>query len=71
MWENAASVDPCKKSIYLHTYNYYNYKLKKQNRNRNIFSIFFCLKVYSSPTSTELNTIFIDQHKKEYYVNVE
>ena len=60
---------PAKKYLYLHTYNYYDYKLKEQNRN--IFSFFFCLKVYSSPTSTELNTIFIDHYKKEYYVNVE
>ena len=60
---------PAKKYLYLHTYNYYDYKLKKQKLKH--FFIFFCLKVYSSPKSTELNTIFIDQHKKEYYVNVE
>ena len=46
-------------------------RLQIKRTKQKHFFIFFCLKVYSSPTSTELNTIFIDQHKKEYYVNVE
>ena len=70
MWKNAASVDPCKKvSLSTHVQLL---RLQIKRTKTETFFHFFCLKVYSSPTSTELNTIFIDQHKKkEYYVNVE
>ena len=37
---------PAKKYLYLHTYNYYDYKLKEQNRN--IFSFFLSKSLFFS-----------------------